>query len=607
MSLDVAGLIYSKKSAMSYLNTSSPSAASTRRWSYALIGWLLLFCSCQSDTKLSGSGISETSWQPDETLTIEVGGSATVWFRAASRWIAQSSSTQHAILSRNTGEAGDSELTIEGLQSTEQAVIVSVQASSHTGKSTLRVRVVPASEGATAHATAADLAVNKEVDKYLRTMYLWNTEYKTLKPSFDLPYEDFLDETLSGMKTNTLDNKTYNVPGGKSYKRLYSYIRKIDPSIRTRAHAALIEKEKEYHYGLVGLSAVRLSINHTEVAFVVQGVHKGSSAEQAGLKRGSEIRQVNGQTLTQANWSTHWNHLLLPTADNTTTLKDKNGKLYTVRSTPIAPNPIIHHQVKQVGTHSIGYLAYTHFEGGFDQELFDVFKQFKQAHITDLIIDLRYNGGGHVSPALLMASCVAGATHQGKTFFSYRYNDDRMKTLGGVRPSENFVYSYHENLQSSLATGALNLPRVYFLVTNATASASELVIHGLRGLGISTVLIGKRTNGKNVGMEGKEIKTAYGTYLLFPVTFQIYNAAGQSDYDHGFAPSHDCDEMNPYRRGYEGLGQLGTEADPLYAKALSLITGQPVSIPRTRATTSSLYGAQPIPTPPHRPVGIVKP
>ena len=218
-------------------------------------------------------------------------------------------------------------------------------------------------------------------------------------------------------------------------------------------------------------------------------------------------------------------------------------------------------------------MVYSAFESGFDQELFDVFKEFKNQGIEELILDLRYNGGGDVTSANLISSCIAGDFCIGKTFASYRYNDGRMKALNNQRPIQKFVYSLYDNLNTSLSDGGLNLRKIYCLVTDDSASASELVINALRGIDIEVVLIGTTTHGKNVGMEGVELTVDTDKYLLFPITFQAYNAKGFGDFENGFTPDYEINENKPNGEYFEGYGDFGTESDPLYAKAISLISG----------------------------------
>lgn len=112
-----------------------------------------------------------------------------------------------------------------------------------------------------------------------------------------------------------------------------------------------------------------------------------------------------------------------------------------------------------------------------------------------------------------------------------------------------FAYSNYENLATSLSAGALNLQHVYCIVGSGTASASELVINSLKGIDVEVTLIGKRTTGKNVGMEPVEYTIRNNVYEVVPITFQIYNAKGVGDYENGFTPDIEIDENDPYGRG----------------------------------------------------------
>ena len=94
-----------------------------------------------------------------------------------------------------------------------------------------------------------------------------------------------------------------------------------------------------------------------------------------------------------------------------------------------------------------------------------------------------------------------------------------MKALGNQRPIQKFAYSQYDNLSTSLSAGGLKLQKIYCLVTDDSASASELVINALRGIDIEVILIGTTTHGKNVGMEGVELTAGTDKYLLFPYHF----------------------------------------------------------------------------------------
>lgn len=573
--------------------------------SYKLSGILLtlltvILISCKDDETLQGNGITEQEWVEGQTYTIPAGKEKTVAFTAKASWIAQSSSTALVSLNKNSGGAGKNTLIIRTHNSSDKEAIITIRVSGYSTKSSFKVKIKINEED-------KDREINDLVNNYLKEKYLWNEEYKTLTPDFTLAYDDFVKETLGSMRTNNLDKKVYQGIDGKIYYSLYSYIRKLDPDLRsnTRAGKDKIEKEKEYSYGFVGLQPVQ-ELSSSKWFFVIQGVHPGSSADQVGLKRGMEIHKVGGESISTKEWKDIYISLIAGDSRSTQQVTDKDGRVYNINSGPIEVNPVIYSHVKNNHSHRIGYLVYSKFDAGFDQELFDVFKKFKKENITDLILDLRYNGGGHVISAQLISSCIAGSAYEGEVFSSYRYNEERMKAIGNKKKTDPFLYSTYENLNTSLAEGAVNLSKVYCLVSGQTASASELVINSLRGIDIEVILIGERTNGKNVGMEGTEFTTKAGTYEFFPITFQSYNAKDFGAYENGFDPDHIINENNPRGREFEGYKEFGAEDEPLYGKAISLITGKPFRMGGSTRSAIEQSRLTTLPVPETRQIGMIK-
>lgn len=477
-----------------------------------------------------------------------------------------------------------------------------------------------------------DVQVNKKVDEYLRSMYLWNDEYASFTPDYEQGYKDFLRTSLLRLTTNTLDKK----PATDSTYALYSYIEKriiatADASTshygdeaaqyagdgtqngsgQTLPALAKDSKELEYSFGFTGLTALALSQgDSTSIYFCVQGVFPGSDADQQGFKRGDVLGGIDGEPLTRDNYQSVYLRLLQPEEVQSVTLgrfvlRDsalvEDGSV-GVSSTATYCNPIIYNKVEERGGRTVGYLVYDNFDAGFDQELLDAFTSLKSQGVNELVLDLRYNRGGRTNTANLLASCIVGEQGQGKVFASLRYNDTRMAAKGGKRTDEQFSWPKYSSLGKSIADGALGLSRVVVLVTGNTASASELVVNALRGIGIEVILIGEQTEGKNVGMEYKDIKVPSGnTYRLSPITFQTYNALGQSDYADGFAPDIVIDENHP--DGDATVFHLprpyGQADEPLYARAMERLTGiaaAPAAPARLGGKTASLR-ATALPTP----------
>lgn len=133
---------------------------------------------------------------------------------------------------------------------------------------------------------------------------------------------------------------------------------------------------------------------------------------------------------------------------------------------------------------------------------------------------------------------------------------------------EEFIYGDYRG--ADLRGYALNLPRLYVIVSSGTASASEAVVNGLRGIGLEVVLVGQKTNGKNVGMEGVYLEDGAYEYLFMPVSFQGYNARLETVDPNGLAPDALKADWN---NGYEEFGSLD---DDCLEYAVTSITGQSV-------------------------------
>ncbi|MGN0309965.1 MAG: S41 family peptidase [Bacteroides sp.] len=462
-----------------------------------------------------------------------------------------------------------------------------------------------------------DEQLNKIVHEFLGSYYLWNDEYKALTFDYTKDYQSFFYDALMSLKSNTLDRRayTYKDENGatKTGYTLFSYIEEVPDYTSTRATGNnLYKKEKEMSYGLLGLLpyAYKADTNPNEknhfVRFMVKGVYPDSPADKAGIERGHFIDQIDGKDIRVSNWEKYYYALMSPTeaashtlgtrniqSDNT--LTDLTSK--TISCSPLYLNPVIKAQVETVSGHKVGYLFYYVFDGGYDEELLAELKKFKQEGITDLVLDLRYNLGGHVVSANLLSTCIAGAACEGKSFAEYRFNDTRMKALGNKRKVELFGEKLSDDaLKSQLADAQLNLSNLYVLVSDETASSSELVINSLEGIDLNVFLIGTTTRGKNVGMEiitvgkgqstGKELKK---TYEIAPITFQTYNAKGFGDYEKGFEPNLEVDEINAFNQ--ENMitvyRPLGSQKEYLYGFALEQITGETI-VKRPTAETRGL-------------------
>lgn len=322
--------------------------------------------------------------------------------------------------------------------------------------------------------------------------------------------------------------------------------------------------------------------NSDNLFAVVEYVYPNSPAEQAGLKRGDIILKIDDQDLTA-------NNFVGLSSNNafSVTLGRFNGssislsdEVLSIGTGTIELDPVIHYEVKEVAGTKVGYLVYVDFLAGDDDKwlnsLGDALASMKQEGITELVLDLRYNPGGEVDVASYLASALAPASivASNEVLVNFEYNDtleDYFLDRQGDN-SPNLVTRFGANENN------LNLNDIYILTTGNTASASELVINGLRPY-MNVVQIGEPTFGK-----------FYGSYVLYdqneppehnwaivPVVLKYSNSAGVTDFINGLQPdiplSDNMLEAKPF----------GDESDPLLKTALNLIVGEDISNSRLAA------------------------
>lgn len=323
--------------------------------------------------------------------------------------------------------------------------------------------------------------------------------------------------------------------------------------------------------------------NSGNVFGYVRYILPNSDAESKGLQRGIIFNTIDGQQIDEDNFS----GLLSP--DTYTiglaTFDGQNitptGESVELTKSEFMEDPIHVSTTLDINGQKIGYLMYNAFTNEFDAQLNSVFAQFQSDGVTELVLDLRYNGGGSVRTAIYLASMITGQ-FTGQTFFTEQWNADRQAEFAedGV-----FVSSF---VNGGEAINSLNLTTVYVLTTSKTASASELVINGLAPY-INVVQIGDNTTGKYQAsflmydspnfQKSTELNPNH-TYAMLPLVFQTANADGFTDFEDGLIP--DIDQIEDY----SNLGILGDPAEPLLATAIQEITGVPV--PGTRIPFISL-------------------
>ncbi|MBD2703035.1 PDZ domain-containing protein [Spirosoma sp. BT702] len=286
----------------------------------------------------------------------------------------------------------------------------------------------------------------------------------------------------------------------------------------------------------------------TGVIAQVLYVLPGSPAEKAGLKRGDIISKVNGQLLSTTNYA----NLLFSGSTYTFGLASLSGQSLvdsdqtrTVTATVFQENPVFLDSVYTVGNKKIGYLVYNQFVPGangsnaseYDAQVDAIFSDFKAKGVNELVLDLRYNPGGYTSSSANLASLIGKGVSSSKLYFREEWNATLTPQLQKEYGSSFFAQNFVTKAQN---IGA-NLSRVFVLTTDQTASASELIINGLRPY-MTVTTIGTTTYGKNVGSITVTDESGKIKWGMQPIVFKSYNSLGQSDYSTGFKPSIEVEE-----------------------------------------------------------------
>lgn len=588
---------------------------------HAIASALLLaaaLVACGKDGTSESSGISGASWKATETGSA-AGGEKIYMFLASGSWTVRSDQPSWCEATPSSGAAGKAAFTIKTTANETGALRTATITVSVNGHGTpAQFRFSQPEEGS--GGSGSDSELNRMVDEYLVVNYLWNSDYKQLRRDLSLDYIDqnrnFLKTTLLGMTTNTLDKK---LSASGNY-RVYSYLLRTDATTpaamnsRSGVNHPSVQAKKEYNFGIAGITiASYKSGGKTYYMFAVSAVYPSSPAAEAGIARGTLIQKVDNAPIDASNFEELYTTLLAPASARSVDLSIYQGQPVQLTAQLLYPTPVLYEEVIGEGAHKIGYLVYHSFDAAYDDDLLDAVARFKQAGITDLILDLRNNGGGHVITSNMLSTCIAGSACDGKVYEYYRFNDDRMADPKRTERDTGHEYDqtvkkfyetfdYGDYYGVDLRQYALDLKRLYVLTTGSTASSSEAVINSLRGIGVDVVLVGERTEGKNVGMEVNRFTVDNYTYELAPITFQGYNARQESVDPSGLGVDLNAADWN---NGYVDFGQRD---EPLLATALQAITGKTyrkASATRTGAVDATPVADLVLPPVPGRPRGML--
>ena len=359
----------------------------------------------------------------------------------------------------------------------------------------------------------------------------------------NLRTRDILDE-LYLWRQHLPDLDPVRFPSPEAYLEAVRY-RPLDTSysyITPKAtHDALFSDSQYIGFGF--------STRATDMEITILQVFPGSPASEVQLSRGDRIVAVDGRTISELTASGAIDTIFGDAAVGVTVSADVvtragQSRRVILEKRLVTIPPVSLTRVYQVNGRVVGYVFFRQFVQPSIAALDDAFAALRQAGATELVLDLRYNGGGLLDVAVHLASLIGDVTLRGQVFATLQHND-RNRDLD-------------ETYRFEAIANPLRLSRLVVIATRSSASASELLISGLRPY-LPVTVVGDRTFGKPVGQYAIDLCNR----VVLPVAFITLNARGEADYFNGIAA--DCIAADD--AGHE----LGAVEEASLAEALTVI------------------------------------
>ena len=242
-------------------------------------------------------------------------------------------------------------------------------------------------------------------------------------------------------------------------------------------------------------------------------VYPGSPADSSGVTRGFAILEINGQSVeTISNIDASFGENVVGVV-NEFKMLNTNGEIVskTIGKAEVDIVTVLHNSIIEQNGSKIGYLVFNNFIERAETDLETAFTELAASNIDELVLDMRYNGGGLLDMATKLSGMITSSNNVGNLFVELEHNEDR-----NINNKEFFLNS--EKIQ-------LGLDRVVIITTQSSASATEAVVNCLKPY-MDVVTIGTTSYGKPVGSYGFR----YEGYVISPISFRVVNAEGVGDY-----------------------------------------------------------------------------
>ncbi len=416
--------------------------------------------------------------------------------------------------------------------------------------------------------------INDFVWKGMNSWYNWQSDVEDLSDSKDdnnASYTSFLNSYAE--PEELFDNLLFDYPNTdrfswfvEDYEVQAQQFQGISKSFGFRLQAVIINDDND-------------------IIFYVRYVAPNSPVSNAGIKRGDIFNAIDGVILNESNY----NDTVSKLSNETITLSfisESGGVLSfiedkTITSIELSENPVHFKKVfNDINGKKVGYLVYNGFRSSYNDELNEAIAFFIAEGIEELVLDLRLNGGGSVQTMGYLASMLyanGGNDKVAELIWNSKHSDQNSSYF-----LENTMNVYDSNgtkTGEQLINRLNQISRLYALTSGSTASASEAIINGLRAY-IPVKTVGTTTYGKNVGSitlydspssdyTNKSSANSSHKNAMQPITFQIYDKFGQSDYTQGFNPDIEVKEY----QFWNSILPFGDENEVVLKVALDDIRG----------------------------------
>ena len=333
------------------------------------------------------------------------------------------------------------------------------------------------------------LEVQDFIWKGLNLWYLWKDDVSSLSDSYLDNEQDYYDLLNSYSEPDDFFESLLHLPVSVD---VYSWIE--DDYVKLENSFQGIIKSNGVKYQLTYESG-----SNSDLFAYINYVLPNSDASGKDIKRGYVFDAIDGEQLTVKNYKELINQdsYVMNFAELNGGNPISNGKSVSLTQSQYTENPIYISKTLDVEGVKIGYLMYNGFDSGFEEELNDAFSQLKADGVTDLVLDLRYNRGGYSYMAIQLASAITGQ-FKGEVLKKDVYNLAIQQYYENNHSDwlvDNFIDKVRDIEGKELGIiSSLNLNTVYVLTSSETASASEVVISGLKPY-INVVTIGTTTYG----------------------------------------------------------------------------------------------------------------